>query len=1385
MVTMSGGSDGLHLGRRWSAGGPVGVAERLLGTVIWLCVAGCVVVFAGEPADAAVSHQFLPVVSGVLSKGVPVETTPEEALLKGELGTVNALTVDSGHLWIAERLAVGGSRVDKFDAATGAFSPPQLDEGEGVSELHEGGVAVGHSSGEEVVYVGAGQEGKGNVVAVFDPAGKLLHTWTGENTPNKSFTRNAEGEGVGVLTGIAVDGSASFETSGDVYVATSTAFGIPSFNVVDVLKPAAGNEEPAKVTAQLTGTCSTPGTTCSGGEVVPFSRPSGLAVSGVSGDVLVTDGEKVVDMFEPALGEYRFLRQLTGTPTGAGGKEQPFEEVAAVAVDGGDGDVYVADAGRHVVDEFSEAGKYLGRLTGTPAGPFHSLKSVAADAVSHQVYVGDFNEEKQVGAIDVFGAGVVVPDVTTAAPGSVKVTGEGGIVATLAGTVNPDGEGEASCSFVWGTTRAFGRVAPCEPKGVAEGESPVPVQTTVTGLAPDTSYFYRLQASNKNGTNPGEEFQDEELVTPGPGLHGESASEVAATAATLEATIDPHGAQTSYYFEYGKSSEYEAQAPAAPGASLGSGEGDVEVKPRHVQGLAPGTVYHYRVVAVSELEVEGVVKRVAFAGPDQTFTTQGVGGGPLLADGRGWELVSPPDKHGALIEPIAEDGVIQASASGGAIAYLGTVPTEEHAKGNFEGVQIISTREVPGWSSQDIALAHATSAGVSTGYGREYRAFSPDLAIAMVEPLGEYTSRAPEVWPPDTERTPYLRHNTTCASMPERCFEPLVTGAQGYADVPEGTKFGGFPELGAANFIHGEANFVGGSPDLAHAIVSSGVALTGATTSGREELYEWSAARPPTEALQLVSLLPGNAEAAHNAAQLGFGDQIARHAVSDDGSRIVWSELEGHLYMRDTAKGQTVQLDVAQGVSPSGTPAPQFQIASRDGSKVFFTDTQRLTEGSRASQGQPGRPDLYECEMVEVAGELQCRLSDLTPGSGEEAADVQGAVLGASEDGSWVYYVANGVLGEHATPGNCNESAPPVGATCHLYVSHFNGASWQAPRLVATLSGKDWPDWAGGGETLGKLTARVSPDGRWLAFMSQLGLTGYDTRDAVSGLPAEEVYLYDASGNGGVGRVVCASCNPTGARPVGVEYKKLNDKLVGGDRVWSESQTIAANIPGWTPYRVSKALYQSRYLSDEGRLFFNSRDALVAQDINNNQDVYEFEPAGVGSCSPSSSTYIGASAGCVGLISSGRAAGESAFMDASENGNDVFFLTAERLAGQDLDTALDLYDAHVCSTNAPCLTSAVVPPACTTADACRGNPTPQPQITSSASAMLSGAGNIPPPPKSVVVLTQAQRLKKALGTCRAKYKKSKKRRATCERQARRRYGARQARKANAKKRGNR
>ena len=260
--------------------------------------------------------------------------------------------------------------------------------------------------------------------------------------------------------------------------------------------------------------------------------------------------------------------------------------------------------------------------------------------------------------------------------------------------------------------------------------------------------------------------------------------------------------------------------------------------------------------------------------------------------------------------------------------------------------------------------------------------------------------------------------------------------------------------------------------------------------------------------------------------------------------------------------------------------------------------------------------------------------------------------------------------------------------------------------------------------------------------------------------------------------MVCASCNPTGARPHGVKYSTADTPhipLAAGQNVWEPATWLAANVPSWTRFGNKSSLYQSRYLSNNGRLFFNSSDALVPKDGNGTEDVYEYEPQGVPEgehvCTSSSASgsdvfkpgqtvtvekgtpqerEVHVPAGCVALISSGESAQESAFLDASEGGGDVFFLTQSKLAPQDTDNALDIYDAQECTTLAPCPPQPAQSPApCNTEASCKAAPSSQPAIFGpTGSATFSGPGNLAPPAIKTVT-------KKKTSACKKGYVKKK------------------------------
>jgi hypothetical protein len=926
-------------------------------------------------------------------------------------------------------------------------------------------------------------------------------------------------------------------------------------------------------------------------------------------------------------------------------------------------------------------------------------------------------------------------DVKFTTSGPPRITGEpprgvGHETATITAKIDPD-ELETKYRFEYGESAAYEHEVPIGGAGIPAGETPVSVSVALSGLKLGVTYHYRVVATNSAGTTA---QPDQRFTTVPPALIDEEAvTHVSATAATLQTEINPLGYETSYYFQFGTANCALEPAgcgdsPQAPGAGLGSGEAD-QARSLSLQELTPGTTYSYRVVAINSLGTED--------GPLRTFTTRPSTSSSTLPDGRAWELVSQ-DKSGTPIEALTrEGGLILAAEDGDSLTYVADGAVGEEVQGDRapEMQQVIASRTLEAWHSQDVSTPQSRAQGVAPGAAPEYQFFTPDLSSALVEPVGVEPPLAPEV----TQTTMYVRDNETSSYL------PLVY--QG--NVAPGTSFGG------------QIHFVGATPGLEHVVIQSRVALTGPGSG--PGLYEWSDGK-----LHYLSLLP-DGTLPHETA-LGFA-HVAANAISSDGGRVIWTsstENPAHLYMTNTATGQTVQLDAAQGASEPTSGSARFQTATSDGSRVFFTDTQKLTEGSSA-EPTFGKADLYECEIVEREGELACQLKDLTadPNAGEYAA-VQGFPLGASADGSSVFLIAQGVLADNENAGG--ERA--AGGSDNLYELHEAGGAWTT-MFIAVLSSEDGPEWEGNKQANPAfLTARVSPNGRYLAFMSAASLTGYDNLDVNNDKRDEEVFLYDA----GSGSLTCVSCDPSGARPAGVlDAEEAGEGLglvVDRRKVWI-GHYLAGNIPGWTAQSLTTALFQPRYLSDEGRLFFNSPDDLVPAASNGKNDVYEYEPAGVGSCESSSG-------GCVSLISSGSSPQESAFLEATPSGNDVFFLTSAQLSPQETDTGFHIYDARVCTQASPCLDAqSTTAGVCSTANACR--PTPPGQVSPigpAGTAALSGSKNGVPSvtakeEKRVVKTrpkppTREQLLAAALRACKKVHGKHK--RKACEAKARRRFG---------------
>ena len=870
-----------------------------------------------------------------------------------------------------------------------------------------------------------------------------------------------------------------------------------------------------------------------------------------------------------------------------------------------------------------------------------------------------------------------------------------------------------------------------------------------------------------------------------PAVEALEAHDLSPSEVRLAARVNARGEDTHYFFQYGTVECASDPAgctdvPAAPGTDIGAGfEGhDVGVK---LEGLTAGTTYFYRVVAANSFgQAEG-------AQTQATFDTLPSSAG-LLADGRAWELVSPAEKDGASIEPLSrEGGLIQAAGGGEAVTYVASGPVVGEPQGNRspEPTQTLSVRSSAGWSTQDVMTPHTRAEGLETGEPAAFRFFSEDLALSLVQPPGGNVEplEAPPLAPGASEHTIYVRADAPIGPSPaERTAYGEAEAnsaflAPGYAPLVTPADVTAEPKPGEKGRFGGRLNFLDATPDLHAGVFESEVPLLAGSAPG---LYEWQAGG----GLKLVSVLPDGAGAGEPA--LGNEGSDVRGAISQDGTRVFFtgeseSGAQTGLYMRDTQTGQTIQVNAAQGVvEPTGEESEvTFQAATPDGSRVFFTETAPLTAESTQRQGREA--DLYECELTEREGNLGCSLKDLTPLPTGGSADVLNMVAGVSEDGSTEYFVANAALAPGASEGHCTHQAgetPQPGATCNLYLAHDGHVTF-----IATLSNEDSGDWGslhGSGRVSGfaanradlaDLTARVSPDGRYLAFMSQEPLTGYDNTDAnAPGVRDEEVFLYDASTR----LLSCVSCN-AGGPSVGVHDVEHSGEGIGllvdrrGD--WSD-EYLAGSVPGWTPLGLDGAVHQPRYLSESGRLFFDSPDQLVPQAVNGKEDVYEFEPDGVGSCARRE--------GCLSLISSGSAGQESAFVEASEDGSNAFFVTAQPLVAADHDTNYDLYDARVCTAASPCLTSeeSSLRP-CESSRSCQPEMTPPPSFAAPPSETNTGEGNraksqalgdgqsAGKPTGKPKAPTRKQLLAKALRACRKQ--KSKHKRAVCERQTRKRY----------------
>jgi len=182
----------------------------------------------------------------------------------------------------------------------------------------------------------------------------------------------------------------------------------------------------------------------------------------------------------------------------------------------------------------------------------------------------------------------VVPKATTGA-----VSGVGQTTATVAGSVDPEGSA-TTYQFEYGTTTTYGLTTTAKDAG--DGTEAVAVTAALSGLTSDTTYHYRVVATNAAGVTRGSDKTLRTAKVPrSPVTTTGAAKEIATTSATLTASVDPRGPATTVSFEYGTSTKYGAKS----GVATVDGFGNRTVS-LPISGLAPYTKYYYRVVAVNE-----------------------------------------------------------------------------------------------------------------------------------------------------------------------------------------------------------------------------------------------------------------------------------------------------------------------------------------------------------------------------------------------------------------------------------------------------------------------------------------------------------------------------------------------------------------------------------------------------------------------------------------------------------------------------------------------------------------------------------------------------------------------------------------------------------------
>ena len=950
------------------------------------------------------------------------------------------------------------------------------------------------------------------------------------------------------------------------------------------------------------------------------------------------------------------------------------------------------------------------------SGHLFGSRGVAVDGDSHTVFVADSTSNEIAAFTD------ARPIVTTGPPTNVTDSS-----ATLTAHIDPAGRGDiTSCRFDYGFDTGYGSSVPCTPDPASNPPAsnfagPTDVEATITGLSPGTRDHYRVVVSNTvGGTSLGADRTF--ITTQPPAIDGLSSAHLTATSADLNAQVNPNGLDTSYHFEYGTTIGYGQSSPVPDGTLAASNSEQAIIV--HLDNLQTHVVYHYRLVATND---DGTT-----TSGDQTFSfyppscpnenVRQDDQANYLPDCRAYELVSPGDAAGTQLYPGGPNtGQATHPSRFAFTGQWGTIPNSGGSPINSLGDLYVATRTDTGWVSKyvgppsnEVAIAGGPPQGLpNTGNTESFGSrqsmsnggstpdtiqnnvlTNPEMSTfldwndgnqaagagygADSENHTPIASNAPYVWSADGKFID--RWPTSLATVPAGQYTPGVefynevspsAEDQPLSEAPGGLGALNCPTVGAffdpPNYCPGD---VTASSDLSHFVFASewNVFAAGGQLTPPGSVYDNDT---KAQTVAVVSKTPSGSDIPSEPND-AFGDPLEIPEVSSDGSRILMASggigpcglsncptppcsftvafrcpmQPSHLYMRVDG---AITYDVSKGYDV------KYLGATDSGSKVYFTSPQQLTPDDTDSS-----TDLY------MWSEATDSLTRVSAGSGGEGNSDACNSSFTSSCGVVTYSNFNYCALESGIGGNCrsdNSIASQSGDVFFFSPELLDGSRGipnqenlydfhsGAVQYVTTLTTGPFcvPQTTYGGACSAGPVVRmqVSPDGSHMAFITASPVTQYDNAGHL------EMYTYDPATR----KVVCVSCIPSGAPPT-------------SDVVGSQD---------------------GLFMTDDGRTFFSTEDALVHGDTNGGEDVYEYTEGrpqlitpGTGETQQEGGLYLFNVPGLIGV---------------SAKATDVYFSTYNTLVSEDHNGLfLKFYDAR----SGGGFPAPAAPPPCAAADECHG-----------------------------------------------------------------------------------